>query len=97
MDLGQKEHVERLPRTNPIIPIRSNKVGFVASPVGPRQCLYGEAEFPEPTIPIDPIDRPPMPWERLYDRHRPLCRADWHARDFFRSSVPTSQTCSANS
>ena len=67
MDLGQKEHVERPPRTNPRIPILSSKVGFLASPVGPCQCLYGEAEFPELTPPIDPMDRPQMPWERLYD------------------------------
>ena len=39
----------------------------MASPVGPCQCLYEEAEFPEPTPPIDPIDRAPMSWERLYE------------------------------
>ena len=68
MDLCQKEHIERPPRTNPRIPIRSNKVGFVASPVGPCQCLYGEEEFPELTPPIDPIDRLQMPCEQLYER-----------------------------
>ena len=67
MNLGQKEHTERPLRTNPIIPIRSIKVGFVASPVGPCQCLY-EEECPETFPLIDPIDRPQMPWERLYDR-----------------------------
>ena len=39
----------------------------MASPVGPCQCLYGEAQFPEPTLPIDTIVRPPMSWERLYE------------------------------
>ena len=68
MDLGQKEHIERPPRTNPIIPIGSNKVGFVASPVGPCHCLYEEESFPESFLLIDPIDRPQMPSKRLYER-----------------------------
>ena len=52
-DLARQEHLKKTPRVNPMIPVFSTKAGFTNSPVGPGQCVYGKAEFPEPDPPID--------------------------------------------
>ena len=52
-DLGQPEHINKPPRVNPRIPVFSERVDYTNLPVGPGQCVYGKASFPEPDPPID--------------------------------------------
>ena len=60
-DLGQTEHTESPPRVNQRVPVFSERLGFTNLPVGPGQCVYGKAEFPEDDPPIDTIARAVTP------------------------------------